>query len=247
VREGSRSVVAALTFLTAIPIGNRTPVRPRDLGSGALLFPVVGAGIGAIVAATAWVASFALPPFAAGVIGVGCGVVVTGALHLDGLADVADGVGASLSGSDPRDAMTDARLGVFGGAALVLDLVLKIAVVASLVADRTFPPEVIAAFAVARVAPLPLASALPYVGSNHGWASGAAPRTTVAPLLLACAIGIAAAGAPVVIAVVVVSAVATTMVGRWAAVRLKGTTGDVLGAVVELTETLGLSISLALR
>jgi adenosylcobinamide-GDP ribazoletransferase len=213
----------------------------------AVLFPVVGAVIGAFVAVTSWAASLALPPFAAGVIGVGFGVLVTGALHLDGLADVADGVGASFSGGDPQVAMRDARLGVFGSTTLVLDLVLKISVVSALVADRTFPIEAIGAFALARFAPLAVASALAYVGSKHRWTTGIAARRIVAPFLLAIAIGISAVGARLLIAMVVVSAVATLAVGRWAAVRLGGTTGDVLGAVVELSETLGISIAVAFR
>ena len=86
-RSGVRSVFAAVTFLTAIPLGRRAATAPRHLESGALLFPLVGALVGALVATTAWGASLAFPPMVAGVIGVACGVLVTGALHLDGLAD----------------------------------------------------------------------------------------------------------------------------------------------------------------
>jgi adenosylcobinamide-GDP ribazoletransferase len=235
-----------MTFLTAVPLGRRMEVAPRHLENGASLFPAVGALVGAFVAATAWTASLAFAPMIAGVIGVACGVLATGALHLDGLADVADGVGASLSGGDPRDAMRDPRLGVFGGTVLVLDLLLKVSVLAALVADGTFPIEAIAAGSVARVAPLALASALPYVGPRHVWTRAVAVRTCVLASVLAAAIGIVTAGA-VFGAMVLASAAATALVGRWAAVRLGGTTGDVFGAVVELSETLALAVALAVR
>lgn len=244
-RSGVRSVFAAVTFLTAIPLGRRTAIAPRDLESGAVLFPLVGAVVGILVAATVWVGSLAFPPMIAGVIGVACGILVTGALHLDGLADVADGVGASLSGGDPAEAMRDPRLGVFGATALVLDLLLKVFVVAELAESGTFPTEVVAAGAVARVAPIALASALPYVGPHHVWARAIGWRTCVGASLLAAAIGVVAVGAAFA-PMVIVAAAGTAIVGRWAAVRLGGATGDVFGAAVELSETLALAAALAL-
>lgn len=243
-RSGVRSVVAAVTFLTAVPIGRRAAVAPRHLEAGALLFPLVGAVVGTLVAATAWATSLAFPPMIAGVIGVVCGILMTGALHLDGLADVADGVGAALSGGDPAEAMRDPRLGVFGGTALVLDLLLKVSVVAALAAGGTFPTEAIAAGALARVAPVALASVLPYVGPRHVWTRAVGWRTFLGASILAVAIGVATAGwafAPMVI----VAAAGTAIVGLWANVRLGGTTGDVFGAAVEQSETLALAAALA--
>lgn len=244
-RSGVRSVFAAMTFLTAIPIGRRAAIAPRHLENGALLFPLVGAVVGTLVAATAWVASLAFPPMIAGVIGVACGILLTGALHLDGLADVADGIGAALSGGDPAEAMRDPRLGVFGGTALVLDLLLKISVIAALVEDGTFPTQVVAAGALSRVAPIALAAALPYVGPRHTWTRAVGWRTCVGASLLAVAIGVVALGAAFP-PMVIVAAAGTAIVGRWAAVRLGGTTGDVFGAAVELSETLALAAALAL-
>lgn len=244
-RSGVRSVFAAVTFLTAIPLGRRAAIAPRHLESGALLFPLVGGLVGGVVATTAWVASLAFPPMIAGVIGVACGILVTGALHLDGLADVADGVGAALSGGDPTEAMRDPRLGVFGGTALVLDLLLKVSVVAALAEGETFPTEAIAAGAVARVAPVALASALPYIGPRHVWTRAVGWRTFLGASVLAVAIGVVTAGwafAPMVI----VAGAGTSIVGRWAAVRLGGTTGDVFGAALELSETLALAAALGL-
>jgi adenosylcobinamide-GDP ribazoletransferase len=245
VRDGVRSVVAAVTFLTAVPLGRRAAIAPRHLEKGAVLFPIVGALVGLLVASTAWAASLAFPPMVAGVVGVTCAVLATGALHLDGLADVADGVGASLSGGEPADAMRDPRLGVFGVTVLVLVLLLKVSVVGALVASGTFPAEAIGAGALARVAPLALASALRYVGPHHAWTRRVSLRTCLAASILATAIGVGTSGAAFA-AMVLASAVATALLGRWAAIRLGGTTGDVFGAAAELSETLSLTVALGL-
>ena len=101
-RDGLRSAVAAVTFLTSVPIGRRTEIGARDLRRGTVFFPLVGAVVGAVTASVAWAAALALPPLPAAVLGVAAGVAVTGAMHLDGLADTADGVGAALSGGIPR-------------------------------------------------------------------------------------------------------------------------------------------------
>lgn len=248
-RRGVRSAAAAVTFLTAVPIGRRTPLEGRDLAGGAVLFPVVGALVGGLVASVAWGASFLLPPLVAAVLGVASGVLVTGALHLDGLADVADAIGAALTGRDPSSVMRDPRLGTFGVAAVVLDLTLKIAVLSALIAGERFPVEAVAASALARVAPLGLAAALPYVGPAGGsgaWTSRVGLGVGLLGLAIASAVGLPAVGLAFG-AMVAAGALATALVGRWSAVRLGGVTGDVLGSSAELTETLALTAALALR
>lgn len=245
-REGIRSALGAVAFLTAVPVGRGAEISRHRPEAGALLFPVVGALAGASMATAAWTASLAFPPVVAGVIGVATGVLITAALHLDGLADVADGVGASLSGSDPMRAMRDPRLGVFGGAALVLDLSLRISVVSSLLAGGAFPGDAVAAGAISRVAPLALAVAIPYVGPRHTWTRRVGIPTLVGASTIAATVGVLTAGATFA-AMVLVSAAVSGVVGRWSAARLGGTTGDVLGAVVELSETLSLAVALAAR
>ena len=100
-RERTWPVVAALSFLTAVPVARGTRLGERDLRRGVVLFPVVGAAVGAVAAAAAWGAAHLLPTFPAAILGVASGVAVTAALHLDGLGDVADGIGASLGVANP--------------------------------------------------------------------------------------------------------------------------------------------------
>jgi len=158
-------------------------------------------------------------------------------------------MGAALAGRDPRAAMRDPRLGTFGGAALVLDLVLKTSVLMALVPGPRFPIELLAAGALGRVAPLALAAALPYVSperSSSRWTRGVGPGVVLAAAAIACAVGIATVG-PVFPAMLGTGALVTALVGRWSAVHLGGVTGDVFGASAELTETLALTAALAIR
>ena len=208
------------------------------------MFPIVGAAVGALIAAVAWGAAQVLPPFAAGVLGVAGGVVATAGLHLDGLGDVADGIGASLGGSDPSDAMRDPRLGTFGVTALVLDLLLKSSMLSALVVVG-FPWEVVAAGAISRVAPIAMAWRLPYLGGGTGrWTDGIGGGAAAAALVIGLTISIPCAGlaTPAMVLAVIVVAI---VLGSWSRRRLGGTTGDVFGATIELGETFALVAALA--
>lgn len=247
-RERTGPIVAALSFLTAVPVARGATVGERDLRRGVVLFPVVGAAVGTLVVAIAWGAAQILPTFAAAILGVASGVAATAALHLDGLGDVADGIGASLTGGDPRGAMRDPRLGTFGVAAVALDLLLKASLLSALLVVTGFPWEVVAVGAIARVAPIGLAWRLPYVGAGTGgWTDGMGGGRTLTTLVVALAIGIPAARLATLGIVIAVVAVATA-VGAWSNRRLGGVTGDVFGAAVELGETMGLlAVVIAVR
>ena len=241
--------MAAVTFLTAIPLGRSSEVGVRDLRRGLALFPVVGALVGALTAAVAWGAALVVPSFPAAVLGVAAGVIVTAAMHLDGLADTADGMGAALAGRDPSAVMHDPRLGTFGGAALTLDLLLKVSVLSALVAGPRFPLEAIAAGALARAVAIALVIVFPYAGTTAGvgaWTRGIGLGPTLVGISIASAIGILTVGwAFGVMAAAGLASAA--VVGRWSSRRLGGVTGDTLGAAAELTETLALTACLAVR
>jgi adenosylcobinamide-GDP ribazoletransferase len=249
VRDGLRSALAAVTFLTAAPVGRRTEIRARDLRGGLIFFPIVGAVVGSLTAVVTWGASFALPSFPAAVLGVAAGVLFTAAMHLDGLADTADGVGAALTGKEPSAVMHDPHLGTFGSAALTLDLLLKISVLSALVAGPRFPIEAIAAGALGRAAALALVAALPYAGPAAGvggWTRGVGLGTLLAGTVAVSVVGILTVW-PVFGAMAAAGVVATVIVGRWSRRRLGGVTGDTLGAAAELTETLALTAALLIR
>jgi adenosylcobinamide-GDP ribazoletransferase len=245
VRGPVRPLAAATSFLTAIPVGRRVAFGERDLADGAVLFPAVGALVGLLAATVAWSSSLVLPPFVAGILGVATAVATTAAFHVDGLGDVADAIGASLTGRDPTEVMKDPRLGTFGVAAVSLDLLLKAALLAELVAGERFPWALVGAAAVARVAPILLAWRLPYAGGGTGvWMSGVDGTRVAIAAVSGLVIAVATSG----LAAVWMAAAATVVclaLGRWSRVRLGGVTGDVFGAAAELSETLGLLAAVA--
>ncbi|MCD6022978.1 MAG: cobalamin synthase [Actinomycetia bacterium] len=248
-REAIRSAAAAVSFLTTVPVGRSAAFADRErLRDGTVLFPVVGAAVGAATGAVAWAAAFVLPPLPAAVLGVGAGALLTGALHLDGLADTADGVGASLTGADPSTAMHDPRLGVFGGVVLILDVVLRISVLAALVTGPRFPFEAIAAGALGRAAAIALLATTPYAGGAGGtgaWTRDVGVGRCLAAVGVATGIGIFAVG-PLFGAMVIGGAAVAGLIRRWSRRSLSGMTGDTLGATAELSETMALVAALAI-
>jgi adenosylcobinamide-GDP ribazoletransferase len=226
----------AIAFLTRLPVGGGALSK-----RSALWFPLVGAALGALVGGAAVGLAEVLPALLAGALAVALELALTGALHVDGLADSADG----LAGRDRERAlaiMRDHAIGAYGTSALVLDLLAKAAALAAL-AERGEVLPVVAAFAVSRAAALPLAAALPYARAGEGTGralDGLRPAAAVAGVALAAAVAVAAAAPETLAAAPVVVAV------WWLARRrLRGVTGDVMGAAIELTAVAALVAAVA--
>jgi adenosylcobinamide-GDP ribazoletransferase len=234
------SLAVATGFLTRLPVGRRTTTADAMLRA-APLFPVVGAALGALVGAVALGLAELLPALLAGALAVGLELALTGALHVDGLADSADG----LAGRRPEDAlaiMRDHALGTYGAATLALDLLVKAAALGALAEAGAVAP-VVAALALSRAAPLPLAAALPYArpGAGTGRLLGErlGPGAAVAGVALAAAVAVAATRLQA-LALIFAVAVVVVLVGILARRRLEGVTGDVMGAATELSATVAL-------
>ncbi|HEV8473355.1 MAG TPA: adenosylcobinamide-GDP ribazoletransferase [Methylomirabilota bacterium] len=230
------ALVAAFRHLTIVPFGGPAHVGPRALGHAAPWFPVVGAALGLALALVATVTDRVFPPLLAALLTVTAWKLLTGGLHLDGLADCLDG----LVGRDPEHRlaiMGDSRIGAFGAVGLILFLMLELVAVAEL------PPParwraLIAAPAIARATPVLLARLFrPARAEGQGAAFHAGLGRGAAPAALAVAlvVAVAALGGVGVVAVGV-AALAVTALGAFLARRLGGITGDVLGAGVEVGE-----------
>jgi adenosylcobinamide-GDP ribazoletransferase len=211
-------------------------MRDASLGGAAAWFPLVGAGVGALAGG---VRAGAEPLVGAGpatVLALAALVVATGALHQDGLADCADGLGARGDRERRLEIMRDSSIGTFGALALGLWLLLFVSVLAFF--DRTDALRtLVAAAATARAAAL-LHATLARPARPDGLGAGFTvhPAALAFALLTAIAIALAVArparGAAALAAALAVALLVTT----WSRRTLGGRTGDALGATVALAE-----------
>jgi adenosylcobinamide-GDP ribazoletransferase len=233
-----RSAAGALAFLTIVPLGY-LHLDERDVGRGVVVFPLVGALLGAVAALVGLALDDLLTAFLAAVVAVTFEAVATGGIHLDALADTADGLGARSRGR-ALEIMRESAIGAFGAVALALDLILKTGALAVLLTTEDTVLVVAAAYGLGRAAPLALAWALPYArtGAGSGRAlTHSSPRALLAGgLALACGLGAGLVGLDV-LALVGGAAAATAITAVAALMRLGGVTGDVLGAGTELATT----------
>ena len=117
--------LAALQFLTIISIPWRRDAQKAQLGHCVGYFPIIGLIIGLILAGLSWVLLFVIPSTIANALLLVVLVIITGALHLDGLADTCDGLAGHKSVEDRWQIMHDSRVGGFGVIGIVLVLLVK--------------------------------------------------------------------------------------------------------------------------
>lgn len=228
---------AALTTLTRLP-WPLPPLRADWLARSAKFFPLVGIIVGVLSGIVLYVAAQFWPRPIPAILAVGAAILLTGALHEDGLADVADSAG----GRD-RDAklaiMKDPRLGPFGGLALIVVVALKIATLSSLAASQGIA-VLVAAGAVARLWAVVIMGRAAYAGSrdlarlDHGIEGPRRREIALAVLFALPALVFVDQGAA--LAGLGLSALAAAAIALPVCRSLGGYTGDVLGAVIAVSE-----------
>lgn len=239
-RDAARAAAAAISFLTILPVGRLVALERHDVARGSVVFPIVGAGIGAITGSVGLILAHHVNANVAAAVVVAVGAVLTGVLHLDALADWADGFGGRTR-ADALRIMRDPHLGAFGATALVLNLLIKTAAIASLVTHSTMLGSLIAAGALSRATATPLAAALPYAQPEPGTGQALSGIATIKGAGVAVAMGVIIAAAALrrdAVWPIAVAATVTIIAGTLSRHRLGGITGDVMGATSELCETL---------
>jgi adenosylcobinamide-GDP ribazoletransferase len=230
-----------------VPVGRFVAIDVADVSRGGALFPLVGAGIGAVVGGIANGLAGPLTATLAAVLGLAAGAVLTGALHLDALADTADALGAQTR-ERALEIMRDHAVGAYGAIALVLALAAKISALAALAGRGDALRFAVCAASAARVGPVVLSAALPYARAQGGigralGATGWIRSALAVAVAAAFCVGLAGSDGVVVLAVVAGVVVAAGVgARRW----LGGITGDVLGATAELSEVAALVAAVAL-
>ena len=241
-----RALGIALAFLTRLPTWDPGVLPPEALGPPSRWFPIVGLLVGGLAAAVFGTASLVLPVPLAALIAVGAGVLTTGALHEDGLADLADAAGVRGDAERRRAAMKDPSLGAFGVLVLIFSVTLRAGALAT-VGPALGAGWLVLAHAVSRgamVFPLKVASAQ---GSGLQAAVSGAMRPVDVVVASLSAVGIAVAWLGVwALGPLVVAGLACAVPVVWARRRLGGVSGDVLGAGQQLAELAILLLGAAL-
>jgi adenosylcobinamide-GDP ribazoletransferase len=227
-------------------VGNRCDRLPhpqtldyKQLPQAAVYLPLVGWLVGGICALVFYLADLLWPQTTAVILALITGILMTGALHEDGFADVCDGFGGGVSKQRILDIMKDSHIGVYGFLGLLLMLLLKISLLSAM-PSSTVPLVLLAGHSISRLPPLLLMQRYEYVREHDSKASGAiykpdfqelafATVTALLPLVLLpalCALAII----PVLLA--------TVLLGHYFYRRIGGYTGDCLGASQQVAETI---------
>jgi adenosylcobinamide-GDP ribazoletransferase len=248
-RDAWREGKVALVFLTRLPLQSPESRDPAALGASAPLFPLVGALIGLAGGGIFLLATLAgLPPPLAAALALAAQIALTGGLHEDGLADVADGLGGGRTVEERLRIMRDPRIGAFGTIALVLGLLLRGGAIAEIAQPAQVAAALLAAGALSRAA-LPAAMAWLPPARSDGLGAGAGrphPARAGASLLIAALLGaLVLPAAPALLALALGLAAAAAM-AKLAQRRIGGLTGDVLGAVQQIAEIVVLLVLVAL-
>ncbi len=227
-----RNLISALQFITILPLGKARPYDPPKMVP---FFPLVGILLGLILALfDAVAAKFWAPPVVA-LLDVILLAVLTGAFHLDGLGDTADGLLSSRPRDEALEIMKDSRLGTMGLVAILFGLALKWGGITGLDAHRAIFLIVIPAYARAgilfgmRYLPYgrPAGTGKPFFGEKislkHFWAC-------IFPIGLSLLLGLKAIGLNLAFVIII------GMILLFYKKRMGCITGDMLGAMVEITE-----------
>jgi len=238
-RTEGRALLAALFYFTRLPLPIRTPLDADDWRRATGWWPLVGAGLGALVGGVLILAGSALSPAIAAGLALGLGLLLTGAQHEDGFADSCDGFGGG--GPDRArvlEIMKDSRVGAFAVVGLIVLIGLRWQALIELPAVWLLVAPVVAA-ALSRAAAAALMAVLPYARTEP---SRAAPVTSrlrggrlALPLLLG-ALPLLALPLLPALACLAVAALIWAIAAAWLSRRLGGYTGDCLGATQQIAE-----------
>ncbi|RKX89246.1 MAG: hypothetical protein DRP70_04290 [Spirochaetes bacterium] len=240
-----RALAEALRFLSIIPVPGRPPKKTSIVLA---VYPWAGAILGIIAAVAAWAFGWIFSPAGVAVVAVAVRIAISGGLHMDGLADLADGMGGGRNREKRLAIMSDSRLGSFGALALLMMTVLQITVIAELlmISESLKPLQslfpLIFAPALSRgIIPLMMKvfpSARPG-GMGDRIRSSASPAVVITALVSVLFIAVFFYG----IAGIVLTAGVTLLVLAGAArisKQLGGLTGDIYGALIETADLLAL-------
>ncbi len=241
-RTHPRAARAAVALLTRLPVGG-FPYTARELRWSAAYLPLVGTAIGAALGGV-WMMTFSRGGgLLAAAMVVAASLLLTGALHEDGLADTADALGGGTTREKIFAILKDSRIGTFGTVALVSTLLLRVAALVHL--GSAAPASLVLSQAASRAAPTVLLASLPYVTDSAASKSGAVATAGMAQASVALLSSLAIAGGVLgahrlssaeIGFALGAAAMTTALAGLRFRARAGGVTGDFLGAAQQLAD-----------
>ncbi|MEM8593143.1 MAG: adenosylcobinamide-GDP ribazoletransferase [Pseudomonadota bacterium] len=239
-----RDVPAALGFLSRLPIAVNGEWAAARGARIVWAYPIAGAVLGAFVVTLAALLALWLPSSMAAAFALAGYVALTGALHEDGLADTADGLWGGWTRERRLQIMKDSRIGAYGVIALTLSLLLRWLGFTVLVEGQAW--WALAAIPAATRAAMAPLMALPQ--ARPGGVSAQVGRPLNAAIGISVTLGLIALaplGTPA-IALLISIAVGASAMALIASAKIRGQTGDILGATQQICEILALSVAVAL-
>jgi adenosylcobinamide-GDP ribazoletransferase len=245
--------VHALKFLTRVPVPLSRTIDPPPLKQTMRMFSIAGALIGVFIATVLWSAKYLqLPPMLAALLAIAAGMLLTGALHEDGLSDTADGLGGGKTRERRLEIMRDSRIGSYGALALIAAIGMRVACYEALLTQRawTIVAVIVACQSFSRAMMVDLMWATRPARSDGLSAFAGQPSRTTAMfaiiigLLLTLLAGHFTRIENGILALAF--ALGATAGVRWLAIRLVGgQTGDICGAAQVTCEVMMLSAFVA--
>lgn len=238
----ARHFCAAFRFLTIIPLPGKLGSEPEDLAGALGFFPLVGLLLGLLASAAAWLLWQVFTPLVAAVLLTFVLFGFSGALHLDGLADCADGFYSARDRSRTLEIMRDSRIGAMGVLAVVMLSLLKVSLLAALQQDQAVKAALLMPL-YGRSAQVLMIFLLPYVRKDGGMGtifyqnrSGPVLWLSLLILFLTGFLVMGLAG----LLSGLTSVTVVFLFSRYCHRKIGGATGDTLGAASEIVETVPL-------
>lgn len=240
------SPLVALEFLTPLRLRRVKQWDDRTFGASIAWYPLVGLLIGGLLMMLDRALSLVLPPVPTAALEVAALALLSGGLHLDGIADTADGMAVQGDKADRLGVMSDGRTGPAGVMALVIVLIVLWASLASL-GPTVRPAALLLAPALARWSVVPLVlifqPARPR-GLGHALDTAGRWPTTIIATLISCVAAISVFGSAGLL-LMVIAAIAAIVIAWSASRMLDGITGDTHGAAIEVSQVVVLLMIIA--
>jgi len=237
-----------LSLCTRLPVGPSEPVGEGEVARASWTLPLAGLVVGLVAAFVYWLAvRFNAAPQPAAALALATTMLITGAMHEDGLADTADGLGGKTR-QQKLDIMRDSRIGTFGACALGISLLLRWSTIADIAEPHFVAVALIAAHVGARAC-LPAFMQLVPAARPEGL-SGSAGRPPAASIIAALILGVIcllfALGVMGTVVALLMLVFAGLLLARLAMREFGGQTGDVLGAMEQVGEAVILLVASSL-